>query len=596
MSILSGDPITQLAFSMFENKGVYALLLGSGLSRSAGIPTGWEITLDLVRRVALAQGVENQSDWAVWYREQNGTDPDYSALLAELAISAAERRSILHSYIEPDDEDRAEGKKLPTAAHHAIAGLVRDGYVRVIVTTNFDRLLENALREIGVEPTVVTSVDTLLGAEPITHSACYVLKLHGDYKDARILNTDEELAAYPPQYDGLLDRIFDEHGLLVCGWSGDWDDALRAALLRVPSRRYPAFWGIRGKPGSGADAIISQRKAVILPITDADDFFVTLGERVKTLAETRKQSPLTIDLLVGSVKRYIARPEFRIRLDEVITQEANKLFDRLGVKELSPQGSWSVDEFRRRLKVYEAATEPLAKAFGILGRWGDDTELATVADTIRGVVARANEVGSGLNVWLGLRTYPAVLLMTAYGLGLVRAERWKILHDLFSLSMPREDRDPKRVVNSLFLWDWKGWDDNLWNNVEGFTTGNNRRKTPLSDHLLDIFSEWGDAFLGIPTDNALLFDRFEALGALAHLEEISESSLKDQLEKGDRKARMSVGRLGWRSDGRRSIEHELKSTATRQQLLKAGFAFGSEAYLELFLENLTRVAGWMEWH
>src|ERR1700730_9622769 len=99
MSILSSDPITQLAFSMFENKGVYALLLGSGLSRSAGIPTGWEITLDLVRRVALAQGVENQSDWAIWYREQNGTDPDYSALLAELAISAAERRSILHSYI-----------------------------------------------------------------------------------------------------------------------------------------------------------------------------------------------------------------------------------------------------------------------------------------------------------------------------------------------------------------------------------------------------------------------------------------------------------------------------------------------------------------
>jgi hypothetical protein len=37
MSILSSDPITQLAFSMFESKGVYALLLGSGLSRAAGI-------------------------------------------------------------------------------------------------------------------------------------------------------------------------------------------------------------------------------------------------------------------------------------------------------------------------------------------------------------------------------------------------------------------------------------------------------------------------------------------------------------------------------------------------------------------------------
>jgi hypothetical protein len=48
MTIL--DPITALAFSIFENKGVYALLLGSGLSSAAQIPTGWKITLDLVRR------------------------------------------------------------------------------------------------------------------------------------------------------------------------------------------------------------------------------------------------------------------------------------------------------------------------------------------------------------------------------------------------------------------------------------------------------------------------------------------------------------------------------------------------------------------
>jgi hypothetical protein len=57
----------------------------------------------------------------------------------------------------------------------------------------------------------------------LTHSHCYVLKLHGDYKDARILNTDQELSAYPDGYNRLLDRIFDEHGLIICGWSGEWD-------------------------------------------------------------------------------------------------------------------------------------------------------------------------------------------------------------------------------------------------------------------------------------------------------------------------------------------------------------------------------------
>jgi hypothetical protein len=194
MSTLISDVLTQLSFALFENKGVFAVLLGSGLSRAAEIPTGWEITLDLIRRVALVQGIAEQPDWAKWYRETTGQEPNYSTLLEELAGSPDERRAILNRYIEPTEDDREEGRKIATAAHHAIAQLVRQGYIRVIITTNFDRLIENALREIGIEPTVVASVDALSGAEPIAHSACYILKLHGDYKDTRILNTDAELS------------------------------------------------------------------------------------------------------------------------------------------------------------------------------------------------------------------------------------------------------------------------------------------------------------------------------------------------------------------------------------------------------------------
>jgi hypothetical protein len=234
VTTLISDVLTQLAFALFENKGVFAVLLGSGLSRAAEIPTGWEITLDLIRRVALAQGTVQQPDWAKWYHETTGQEPNYSTLLEELAGSPDERRAILHRYIEPTEEDREGRRKVPTAAHRAIAELVRRGYIRVIVTTNFDRLTESALREIGVEPTVVASVDALSGAEPIAHSVCYILKLHGDYKDARILNTDAELSAYPTEFDRQLDRIFDEYGLIVCGWSGEWDHALKRAFLRPP--------------------------------------------------------------------------------------------------------------------------------------------------------------------------------------------------------------------------------------------------------------------------------------------------------------------------------------------------------------------------
>jgi hypothetical protein len=76
---------TQLAFSLLENKGVFAVLLGSGVSRAAQIPTGWEITLDLIRRIAAAEGVAEQPDWAAWYRAETGREPNYSTLVEELA-------------------------------------------------------------------------------------------------------------------------------------------------------------------------------------------------------------------------------------------------------------------------------------------------------------------------------------------------------------------------------------------------------------------------------------------------------------------------------------------------------------------------------
>ena len=49
-------PIISLVFSMHSSKGVYALLLGSGISRSAEIPTGWEVTLNLIRKFANLSG------------------------------------------------------------------------------------------------------------------------------------------------------------------------------------------------------------------------------------------------------------------------------------------------------------------------------------------------------------------------------------------------------------------------------------------------------------------------------------------------------------------------------------------------------------
>ena len=589
------DPLTQVAFSVFENPGVYALLVGSGLSRQAEIPTGWEITLDLIRRIAKSQDVEEQADWASWYRNTTGEDPDYSKLVSEVGSSPEERRSILHRYIEPSDEDREDSHKLPTAAHFAIADLVQAGYIRVIISTNFDRLLENALRERGVEPTVVASLDALKGAEPLTHTKCYLLKLHGDYKDARILNTESELAAYPPEYDALLDRIFDEHGLIVCGWSGEWDDALRSAVQRIRSRRYSAYWAARGEPSDRAKDLIAHRGARLVQMDDADSLFSSIRDHVETLAQTSRRNPQSLELLVNNTKRFLSKPEHRIQLDELVTSEAQSLLKSLDADSFDAQTPWNVSNFRQRVEAYDAATEPAARMFGVLGRWGTGEEFTNIVDVVRSIVDHADKEGSGNTRWLNLRSYPAVLLVTAYGVGLVRAERWDVVHRL--LSEPTdfvENGGPSRIVDKLFLWAWSGSQSDQWRSMEGL----DRHKTALSQHLFLRFDSLAPSFVGIVPSFEQLYETWEVLGSLVHGE---RHDLKDfqaafsQDSPGHGSLFMPVGRSGWNTGVRERILERIQNEPMKKRLLDADFGRRQEELFRAIIDNFRRVAFRIEW-
>jgi hypothetical protein len=273
------DPLFSLAHSTFSNKGVYAVLLGSGISSASGILTGWQVTLDLVRRLAALEGIDPGGDLEAWYAKRYGKAPDYSDLLDSLAKTPAERRALLHSYFEPTEEERERGLKVPSVGHRAIARLVARGYFRVILTTNFDRLMETALRDEGIEPTVISTADAAEGAAPIVHQRCVVVKLNGDYLDDRIKNTEGELASYDPRMNSYLDRVLDEFGLIICGWSGDWDVALKGGMERCSSRRYTTYWASIRPLGARADSLATLRQAQRLAIRDQGCRHVLLQSR-----------------------------------------------------------------------------------------------------------------------------------------------------------------------------------------------------------------------------------------------------------------------------------------------------------------------------
>jgi hypothetical protein len=192
-----------------------------------------------------------------------------------------------------------------------------------------------------------------------------------------------------------------------------------------------------------------------------------------------------------------------------------------------------------------------------------------------------------------LRSYPAVLIFTAYGVGLTRSQRWQTLHELLVASWPREHREPRRVVSALFLWSWKGDEQDVWQQLDGFE----RRKTPLSDHLFDVMSSWRSSYAGMSSDFELIFERFETLAALAFLEENDEVSLEQAASNTPQGlfARMPVGRAGWHSSSATTLIHEFQSEATILALLNAGFAKRSRRFLELFVKNFERYIAKLSW-
>ena len=109
------EPIQSLSFAMHSNQEGYAILLGSGISKAAGIPTGWEVVLDLLAKLARLENLSLQhSELADWYRQETGKDPSYSGILEGMAKTPSERQKMLQSYWEATDEEREAGIKQPT--------------------------------------------------------------------------------------------------------------------------------------------------------------------------------------------------------------------------------------------------------------------------------------------------------------------------------------------------------------------------------------------------------------------------------------------------------------------------------------------------
>ena len=265
--------------------------LGAGASSAAGIPTASDMIWDFKRRLYCSeQGIPRAAvadigndiirDKIQTYLNETHHYPpefneqEYSDYFEATFPSPSDRQVYVQSLM---------GNATPSFGHRVLATLMKTDYVRVIWTTNFDKLVEDAVA-VSFNTTSKLMVADL--GEPQKaiqafqrNSFPLLVKLHGDFHSVRLKNTDGELRKSDEEMRSALITASKTNGLAVIGYSGRDESVMEALETSVNyGDSFPAgiFWFKRAEvePYSRVIKLIhtAREKGIEAHIIEIDTF------------------------------------------------------------------------------------------------------------------------------------------------------------------------------------------------------------------------------------------------------------------------------------------------------------------------------------
>ena len=236
----------------------HAFLFGSALTAPAragdpgvpGVPAMVELLRDHYRRSYPARALEHldralaaaASPYQAAFRDLQGRGnvDDANALI---------RRAVLQAHTgarppAPADADACTALERDLAGWHlspwvrALGELLARppaGFAPLVLTTNFDPLIQVAIERAGGLPPRSTVLDAD-GRYGQSHGpGCHVVHLHGHWTASDTLHTDVQLKRPRPLLQESLEATLGSHALVVLGYGG-WDDVFLAALAAAAER------------------------------------------------------------------------------------------------------------------------------------------------------------------------------------------------------------------------------------------------------------------------------------------------------------------------------------------------------------------------
>lgn len=350
------NPIISLAYNMADCRQKYALFVGAGVSKDAGVPSGWDILIETMKKIVVQEegtkkDIKNvtKEEAEKFYKDKFEETFGYSDIIDELFPSREEQRDYLKGFFKGI---------APGEAHRLIAELMKEKLIKYIITTNFDTLIETALDDAGLKGkyTVIDSNDDVLTSKPWTkEDVCRLYKIHGTIEKGIIRNTKKDLALLPEELKKDCFDVIERHGVIVLGYAANEED--KAVCEIFNSRKfkgYTLYWtSLDDKLSNNAAKIVNKQDGVTIPIKGAALFLQELRGRIKIAQRGSEQTPEAVAMVRFESLFKAPNPEIEIlqTIDREKTLLVNSAAQVLGeIREVKYDTLW--DGF---VKIFKSA-------------------------------------------------------------------------------------------------------------------------------------------------------------------------------------------------------------------------------------------------
>lgn len=257
----------------------YCFVLGAGAAKASGIRTGEEMMREW-RAYLLEKGATYRFDCA---RELGLEEKDYLYLFEDgytlknddyftlFDLRFAGAPNIAYAYLEKEMEG-----KYPSYGYFPLAMLLSNTENRLVITTNFDTLLEDALYTYTFKHPMVVGHESLASYIGSNSRHPVIAKIHRDIL-FRPFNRKEDMDKLRSEWEQPLRNALSRYIPIVIGYAGG-DHTFMSLLEKIELNGiYWCYLG--GTPSKSIEDTVARHNGYLVKILGFDEIMFQLGDR-----------------------------------------------------------------------------------------------------------------------------------------------------------------------------------------------------------------------------------------------------------------------------------------------------------------------------